>query len=165
MPNTLRQKGVLLCKVQLTDNFISNLRKQQWFSFSKWFSRALVSAEGMLFASIQTQPFLSPKFLNQLYAFLLIQNLELFLRQSLATVLFSFSPKDSKNNPSLFTNPENKFGLGVRLDLTGKCITFMNVSPIIFLFSSGLVVTFNVFVTCFLTAGWSFLPDITVELL
>ena len=122
----------------------------------------------MLFASIQTQPFLSQSFLINymiFYSSILIQNLELFLRQSLASVLFSFSTKDTKNNSSLFTNPENKFGLGVRLDVAGKCITFINVSPIIFLFSSGLVVTFNVFVTCFLTAGWSFLPDITVELL
>lgn len=122
----------------------------------------------MLFASIQTQPFLSPKFLNQLYDFLRIHtHTKLGTIPSSKSCLgsFFFSPKDTKNNPSLFTNPENKFGLGVRLDVAGKCITFINVSPIIFLFSSGLVVTFKVFVTCFLTAGWSFLPDITVELL
>ena len=46
-----------------------------------------------------------------------------------------------------------------------KRLTLMNVSPIILLFSSGSVVTFRVFVTCFLTGDWSFLPDITVVLL
>ena len=46
-----------------------------------------------------------------------------------------------------------------------KRLTLMNVSPMILLFSSGSVVTFKVFVTCFLTGDWSFLPDITVVLL
>ena len=66
--------------------------------------------------------------INSVYDFLLIQNYKLFLRQSLASELFSFSTKNTKNDSSLFTNPENKFGLGVGLDLGQMYYLYKRVS-------------------------------------
>ena len=83
-------------------------------------------------------------------------------------MIFFLTPASFKTSPP--PTPSNKLQSQIswvsqQIKTCQKRLTLMNVSPIIRLFSSGSVVTFKVFVTCFLTGDWSFLPDITVVLL